>query len=99
MEGCIFVGVDLYGGDIKCASANTYDECNDICMNDPECRKWSFKSNKRFTHLCFLKGEETKSKDDPIRTGCPSIMGFKTLEPKFCSADGERIEQFVYLFG
>ena len=95
LKDCIFVGVDLYGGDIKCATANTYDECKEICVNDPECRQWTFKSPR--THACFLKGEETKSKDDPIRSGCLSIMGFKSSEPKFCSANGERTDQFVYV--
>ena len=66
-------------------------------MNDPECRQWSFKNHYRLTHLCFLKREETKYKDDPIRTGCHSIMGFRSLEPKVCSSNGERTHQFVYL--
>lgn len=97
MEECIFVGVDLYGGDIKCASATTYDECNEICMKDPECLQWTFSNDDQYSNTCFLKGEETEFKDDPIRGGCHSIMGFKSLEPKFCSANGEQTTIFVYV--
>ena len=64
-------------------------------MNDPECRQWTFKSP--WSHACFLKREETEHKDDSIRKGCHSIMGFKSLEPKFCSANGEGTDQFVYI--
>ena len=85
---CISVGVDHYGGDIKCTSAASYTECSEICMKEPKCRRWSL-SMRRHYQFCLLKREETENRDDPIGDRCNSFTGFKGLESKFCGTNGK----------
>ena len=79
--------MDHYGGDIKCVSAATYIECNDICMKEAKCRRWTL-SMRHDYKKCFLKREETENENDPIGDRCNSFTGFKNLESRFCDTNG-----------
>ena len=80
--------MDHYGGDIKCVSAATYIECNDICIKEPKCRRWTISMRQHYKY-CFLKREETENENDPIGDRCNSFTGFKNLDSKFCDTNGK----------
>ena len=85
---CISSGVDHYGGDIKCASAATYIECNKICLNESKCRRWSFSMRDSYKK-CFLKGEDTEHGEDSINSRCNSFVGFRNSKFNLCDTNGK----------
>ena len=87
MSDCISAGVDHYGGDIKCASAATYVECNNICLNEEKCPRWSFSMDGY--KKCFLKGEDTERNADPINAQCNSFAGFQNSKFELCDTNGK----------
>ena len=52
---CIMKGYDLYGGDIGAQTANSYTECHKKCLEDENCKRWTFVPSKN--QDCFLKKE------------------------------------------
>ena len=87
---CISFGVDHFGGDIKCVPAASYIECNDICIKEPKCRRWSL-NIIHYYRQCFLKREDTENKDDPLGDRCNSFTGFKNSESKICDSNGKEM--------
>ena len=97
---CTLVGIDNFGGDIKCLPAANFNECEDICLNNTECRRWSFQS-KPFTYKiggeklkkvprgqCILKKEKPGYYNDKIRYQCGLVTGFKGPNQNFCDENG-----------
>ena len=82
--------MDHYGGDIKCVSAATYVECNEICIKEPKCQRWTLSMSQHYKS-CFLKREDTENKDDPIADRCNSFAGFKNLDSKICDSNGKKM--------
>ena len=91
---CISVGIDHYGGDIKCASASDHNDCQEMCNKEPQCRRWTFTPSWPHSayRQCFLRSEATTNKHDPIEVKCDSFSGFKSAKFKFCDTDGKKIK-------
>ena len=46
-------GDDHYGGDTDAVTANSFDECRDICDESSHCKRWTYQTSKN--GACFLK--------------------------------------------
>ena len=39
---CIQDNLDYYGGDLRDFDAESFEECHDACINEPQCRYWTW---------------------------------------------------------
>ena len=46
-------GVDHYGGDTDAVTANSFEECREICDEKSHCKRWTYQTSKH--GACFLK--------------------------------------------
>ena len=82
IKDCILYGYDLYGGDIRVQTANSYRECNRKCRTTPLCEGWTFESSKN--RDCYLKEEA----GDEVVFCSDCKTGFRNYKDVECGIKG-----------
>ena len=93
--------MDHHGGDIKCVAAASFHVCDEICLSEPQCRRWSFASSPSRRGIdgekldrvekgaCILKKGQTGIHDgNPFLAHCSVFSGFKNIDSKLCDDNG-----------
>ena len=94
---CIMPGIDMYGGDMDAIPANNHDECQEICNQRPDCKKWTYEYPD--DGACYLKKsiEENKTilANEDVKFRYGRKTGFRNSKKMKCSDIGKMLFDYV----